>query len=161
MATKCECPDCMNRFAVNNAFRNESGWNVCCPVCGCIFDIDIEDFALPEGTLVQLKDGTQGRILRYYDDCTKFEDIRYDVQIDRNLGRELRCLNRSQFSIIGDWRLLRRTRYGIERVCHYPQNQEYGNVPCYNCADRTKCNADIFERLCRYEEIYGPLPEDR
>jgi len=48
-------------------------------------------------------------------------------------------------------RLLKRTKYGIERVCHYPESR-CGTAPCYNCPARTKCNADLFERLAEYED---------
>lgn len=48
-------------------------------------------------------------------------------------------------------RLLKRTEYGLERICHYPESQ-CGTAPCYNCPARNKCNADLFERLAEYED---------
>lgn len=45
-------------------------------------------------------------------------------------------------------RLLRRSGDCIERVCHYGHENR-----CYDCADRTKCNADIFDRLAHYEDL--------
>ena len=45
-------------------------------------------------------------------------------------------------------RLLRRNGDQIERVCHYGHENK-----CYDCADRTKCNADIFDRLAYYEDL--------
>lgn len=56
------------------------------------------------------------------------------------------------------WKKLKRTRYGIERICHYPQNMKGCNIPCYNCVDRAKCNADLYEQLAKYEDS-GITPE--
>lgn len=50
-----------------------------------------------------------------------------------------------------NWKLLKRTDFGIDRVCHYQ-----GKNKCYNCYDRAKCNADIFERLAQYEDTEMP-----
>lgn len=49
-------------------------------------------------------------------------------------------------------RLTKREDGYIRRVCHYPENQ-YGDSPCYNCIDRTRCNKDLFERLALYEDM--------
>lgn len=50
-----------------------------------------------------------------------------------------------------NWKLLKRNDFGIDRVCHYQ-----GKNKCYNCYERAKCNADIFERLTRYEDTEMP-----
>lgn len=57
--------------------------------------------------------------------------------------------------------LLKRDEFGgIERICNYPALN--GGVAvkgdCYNCTHKARCNADIFERLCRYEDS-GLEPE--
>ena len=53
-------------------------------------------------------------------------------------------------------RLTERNEFGIDRVCYYPKKMQ--NMTCYSCLDRTKCNADIFERLAEYEDT-GLSPE--
>ena len=45
-------------------------------------------------------------------------------------------------------RLTKRIGGGIDRVCHYGHAGK-----CYGCADRTKCNANIFDRLAHYEDL--------
>lgn len=51
--------------------------------------------------------------------------------------------------------LLKNRRGGVERICHYGHQ----DCTCYDCIDRTKCNADIFEKLAVYEEL-GKTPEE-
>lgn len=48
-------------------------------------------------------------------------------------------------------RLLIRTKYGLERICHYRESR-CGTAPCYNCPARGRCNSDIFERLADFED---------
>lgn len=52
-------------------------------------------------------------------------------------------------------RLTKRDEFGISRVCHYP-DKDVGTTligMCYGCTHRTRCNADIMERLAMYEDI--------
>lgn len=49
-------------------------------------------------------------------------------------------------------RLTQRREGYIIRVCHYPENQ-FADNSCLGCVDRTKCNADLFERLATYEDM--------
>lgn len=51
--------------------------------------------------------------------------------------------------------LLKHHRGGVERICHYGHLDN----TCYGCIDKTKCNADIFERLADYEQL-GKTPEE-
>ena len=52
--------------------------------------------------------------------------------------------------------LVKRTEYGIERVCHYyPEDEKM----CYGCVKRTQCNADLFECLASYQDS-GLSPEE-
>lgn len=48
-------------------------------------------------------------------------------------------------------RLTKRGDGFVERNCQYPQNLQ-GEMPCFNCIDRTKCNADLILRLAEYED---------
>lgn len=48
-------------------------------------------------------------------------------------------------------RLLKRTEFGLERICHYPESRD-GTAPCFNCPARGKCNSDIFNRLAAFED---------
>lgn len=47
---------------------------------------------------------------------------------------------------------------GIHRICNYTKNRE-GNVPCFNCVNKSKCTADILLKLTAYEEL-GYSPEE-
>lgn len=50
--------------------------------------------------------------------------------------------------------MIRLTKRGdgfVERNCQYPKNLQ-GEIPCYNCIDRVKCNADLILRLAEYED---------
>ena len=51
-------------------------------------------------------------------------------------------------------RLTKRDEFGISRVCHYPDRDGDKLLynPCYGYTHRTKCNADIFERLAQYDD---------
>lgn len=48
-------------------------------------------------------------------------------------------------------RLLKRTEFGLERICHYPESR-CGTAPCFNCPARDRCNSDAFERLADFED---------
>ena len=54
-------------------------------------------------------------------------------------------------------RLTKRCNDFIERNCQHPQNLQ-GEMPCFNCVDRTKCNSDLIARLVEYEDT-GLAPE--
>lgn len=49
-------------------------------------------------------------------------------------------------------RLTKRSDGYVERNCQYPENL-VGEIPCFNCTDRTKCNDDIFLKLAEYEDL--------
>ena len=148
----CTCPHCDIDFEFTGASKDNLGWHTGCPDCGGSFDIDIKDFLVSEGTMVKFDGNTTGLVWKVNDAyATEFAEIVYLVSYYVGVKPHIARLRRSQFELADDWRLLKRTKYGIERVCHYPKNQEWGNVPCYNCVDRVKCNHDIFERLAQYE----------
>lgn len=155
-----QCMNCDEWFEFDGASWDQyGGWHTGCPCCNSSFDIDIEDFVIPEGTLVRMKAAPgNGRVIKIdTNNVTEFQNINYLVEFDDNIGVWLRY---SQIEVVDDWRLLVRTpSNGIQRVCHFPKNKEYGNAPCYGCADRTKCNAAIFERLTTYEDS-GFTPEE-
>lgn len=73
-------------------------------------------------------------------------------------GENDTCRNNKEPKPKGIDRLLGKDGECVYRICHYPENQ-VGNAPCYGCADRAKCNHDIFERLAAYEES-GLSPEE-
>lgn len=153
MMTKFECRDCLEYFDFNTAAYDNGRWVTFCPNCKTPTPIDIEDYLVDIGTIVTMVNGETGTITGY--DTTKadnFDDIIYIV--DRGAGKSNCHAKRCCFKIEDTWKKLRRIPGGggIVRVCHYPRNQEYSNVPCYGCADRTKCNADIFETLAQYED---------
>lgn len=52
-------------------------------------------------------------------------------------------------------RLTKRGEFGISRVCHYPDKDGDASLigDCYGCTHRTRCNADIMERLAMYEDM--------
>ena len=56
------------------------------------------------------------------------------------------------------WRLTDRDEFGVGRVCRY-YAKDRGEILCYGCVQRTRCNADLIERLARYEDT-GLLPEE-
>lgn len=160
-----ECLDCGELNEMVSASRDELGWHTSCPHCGGSYDIDVEDFLLPNGTKVEMPDGTVG-IVDGNDSETsdEFDDINYYVcpimyTHEEVWSNHYRMHRRSELTLVEEWRLTRRYKDLVSRVCHYPRNEEYSNVPCYNCVDRTKCNADVFERLAQYEDS-GYKPED-
>jgi len=160
-----ECLDCGELNEMVSASRDELGWHTSCPHCGGSYDIDVEDFLLPNGTKVEMPDGTVG-IVDGNDSETsdEFDDINYYVcpimyTHEEVWSNHYRMHRRSELTLVEEWRLTRRYKDLVSRECHYPRNEEYSNVPCYNCVDRTKCNADIFERLAQYEDS-GYKPED-
>lgn len=155
----CTCPHCDTYFKLAGASKDSLGWHTICPDCGGSFDIDIADYVVPEGTLVGLRTGMKGFVSTFTDQyAADFEEIVYLITYRVGADERTARARRTEFEIIEDWRLLKRTEFGVERVCHYLANQEQSNVPCYNCIDRTRCNADIFERLVRYEDT-GLTPD--
>ncbi len=155
----CTCPHCDTGFEFTGASKDNLGWHTACPDCGGSFDIDIEDYLVPEGTMVKFNGGTTGFVWKVNDAyATELAEVVYLVSYYVGAKPHIARLRRNQFELADDWRLLKRTKYGIERVCHYPKNQEWGNAPCYGCADRVKCNHDIFERLAQYEDT-GLTPD--
>lgn len=160
-----ECMNCGELNEVRSASCDELGWHTTCSHCGGSYDIDIEDYLLPNGTRVKMPDDRFG-VIDGNDakNSEELEDINYYVCPVEHTHEEVWSnhyvmLRRCELSVAEEWRLTRRYKDLVSRVCHYPKNEEYSNVPCYNCVDRTKCNADIFERLAQYEDS-GFKPED-
>lgn len=148
----CDCPHCGKIFEFHGASKDKLGWCVTCPECGGSFDIDIEDYAVPPWLQVQFKNGEYGVVKTYIDHyATEFSDIVYMIEKYVGDGTQITRAKRDEFTIPGTWKKLRYNGYGYERVCHYPRNQDYSNVPCYGCPDRTKCNDDIYKTLAQYE----------
>lgn len=153
----CTCPYCDREFELTNASKDSMGWHTDCPRCGAKLDVDIEDYAVPQGTLVQFDGGLRGVVADFKDEyATELGEIVYLVNYRVGRTELSKRMRRCEFDLVEDWKLLKRTDYGIERVCHYPKNQEWSNAPCYNCCDRARCNADIFERLAKYEDTEMP-----
>jgi len=153
MKKYCDCLQCGEFFELTGASKDMLGWHTACPECGGSFDIDIEDYVVPAGTLVQLPSGEKGVVSDFRDEyAEEMGDILYLVTYRIGHKEHMVRARHSALTIIEDWRKTRRNELGIERVCHYPKNQEWSNVPCYNCVDLTRCNADIYERLAQYED---------
>ena len=153
-----ECDHCFKIVEAKYFFKLDSGWCFSCPECSAVVKVDdITDFLLPIGTKIQLCDGRYGVISAYvHSQASRFEDIRYKIILEE---KSVTTLPRSYFEVVRDWRLTQRIPKRVVRVCHYPTNQEYSNVPCYGCVDRTKCSADILERLAQYEDT-GLTPDE-
>lgn len=153
--TKCRCRNCDEYFDFTTAQQESGRWAAICPHCKHPNEIDIKDYLVPIGTQIQFTGGSfikgdTGTISGYiHENAGVFENILYII--DRGPNRVLCHAHRSNFEILPTWKKLRRVGDCLQRVCHYPRNQAYSNVPCYNCIDRTKCNADIFEALATYE----------
>ena len=157
-----ECDNCFEQVEAKDFFRKDLGWCCVCPKCGATIKIDdIADFLLPAGTKIKISDGRFGIIDSFRNPfANKFDDIEYEIRlINKNDLNNFTILARRHFEPVSDWRLTERTFARVVKVCHYPRNQDYSNVPCYNCVDRTLCNRDILERLARYEDT-GLLPEE-
>lgn len=149
------CENCDSRpiEALNCAKKINDTWYIVCPQCGSKSEFDIEDYLLPKGTEVQFNDGSRGTIAGFTDTgAATAQDILYIIAPE---GRQYR---RDAFVVKDTWKKLRRVEGGIQRVCHHPQNEEWSNAPCYNCVDRGRCNAELFERLAAYEDT-DMLPE--
>ena len=153
------CPDCGEYIPVLSADKDELGWHTSCPKCKGSFDIDVEDYLIAVGERVRTSDGKVGAIkeFRIPELHIDFDEVVYFVHF--GMSGYGTFYPRHELTQPADWRLTRRDQYGVQRECHYPRNREYGNVFCTNCVDRTKCNADIFERLAQYEDT-GLLPEE-
>ena len=143
----CTCDSCDNVFEVSDAEKDKAGkWFVICPRCGSWCEINIEDFLIPEGTLVRLADGSEGTIRSFSDDdAVSLKDVVYHI------GPNLGWYRRDAFEITETWKKLCHTGYGLQRVCHHPKNREQSSAPCYNCVDRARCNAELFDQLAAYE----------
>lgn len=143
------CEDCASTpvEVLKAAKKIGKHWFVICSVCGKEEKIDIEDYLIPEGTSVLLKSGECKTVSGYDDSIAKTaEEILYIL----NPGG-IRYLS-TDFQVEETWKKLRRTQYGLQRVCHHPKNEEWSNFPCYNCVERTKCNAELFDQLAAYED---------
>ena len=154
-----ECNNCLEYVEARDFFKKDSEWCCICPKCSAEIKIrDIEDFLLPPGTKIEISDGRFGIIDSWTGTSPdNFNDIEYNIRlIDDD---SFLTLSSKHFKLISDWRLTERTSSRVVKVCHYPKNQEYSNVPCYNCVDRAFCNRDILERLAAYEDS-GLRPDE-
>lgn len=57
---KVVCLQCGHRFQFTGASLDEIGWHTLCPSCNGSFDIDIEEYLVPEGTKVKMIEGGIG-----------------------------------------------------------------------------------------------------
>lgn len=79
MELELKCLNCGNEFY--DSISNDSlGWHGFCRNCNSSFDVDIEDYLVPDGTKVRFDDGRIG-IVDWNDneDTEEFEDINYCV----------------------------------------------------------------------------------
>lgn len=151
-----ECTNCGEIFAPKETINSNGKWFAECPECGKDTEFDVKDFLVPAGTLVKLTGPEPHRatiISNDHEKAATLDFVTYTLKYRVGCVEYTAQLRRDGFDIEKTWKKLRRHPDGsLERECHYPINQDYSNVPCYNCVDRTKCNADIFERLAQYED---------
>jgi len=77
--TKCLHCDAENRFT--EASRDGLGWHILCPGCDCSYDIDIEDFLIPNGTTVKFFGNGKGTVVgNNAKIAEEFKDIAYRVR---------------------------------------------------------------------------------
>jgi len=149
----CNCLTCDAYFEMKKAERRKGRWYASCPDCGCLAEIDIDDYVVPTGTYVKISPNHYGEIVKCsHKNAKDYSEILYLVLLEDDGEESTFWAKRSDFTLAEDWRKIRRDENGFHRVCHYPANQEYSNVPCYNCADRAKCSYDIYAQLNAYEE---------
>ena len=76
---KIKCLNCGNIFE-GTVSNDELGWHGYCEDCDSSFDVDIEDYLIPNGTKVRLFDGRIGIIDGNDNEETEeFEDINYYI----------------------------------------------------------------------------------
>lgn len=149
------CHQCDANSRVRDLEKIGGRWLFYCPICHISTEVNIEDFAIPMGTTVRFGEkpdevGTIQGILPHSSHLLSL--LTYKIRCENPMPYTIEVRADKLTVLEPSWKKLVRTDYGIQRVCHYPRNQEYGNAPCYNCADRTKCNADIFDTLAMYED---------
>lgn len=76
---RIKCWNCENEF--DGSISNDAfGWHSYCKRCDMSFDVDIEDYVVPNGTKVRFHDGRTGIVDGNDNEVTEeFEDINYYV----------------------------------------------------------------------------------
>ena len=79
MELELKCLNCGNEF-YDSISNDRFGWHGYCIDCHSSFDVDIDDYLVPDGTKVKFYDGRIG-IVDWNDneDTEEFEDINYCV----------------------------------------------------------------------------------
>lgn len=104
---KIKCWNCGNEF--NGSFSNdELGWHGYCEECDSSFDVDIEEYLIPNGTKVRLADGRIGIVDgNDEEESEKFEDINYyicpiEFTNEQYWSNHYVMLLRNEFEIVED-----------------------------------------------------------
>lgn len=79
MELELKCLNCGNEF-YDSVSNDRFGWHGYCTSCHSSFDVDIEDYLVPDGTKVRFHDGRIG-IVDWNDneDTEEYENINYCV----------------------------------------------------------------------------------
>lgn len=74
------CLNCGEVFNLTSASNDEMGWHILCPKCEGSFDVDIEKYLIPNGTIVKYS-GTKFGVIAGNNSETseEFENINYYV----------------------------------------------------------------------------------
>lgn len=79
MEFELKCLYCGNEF-YDSISNNRFGWQGYCRNCNSLFDVDIDNYLVPDGTKVKLPDGRIGIVDGNDEEVTEeFENINYFV----------------------------------------------------------------------------------
>ena len=78
-----KCLNCSNEFTVTESFQDISGWHSICPKCNNLFNIDIKQHLIPNGTHVYFNNDETKHIYivdgNDSEESDKFNDINYNL----------------------------------------------------------------------------------
>ena len=104
---KIKCWNCGNEF--DGSISNDGlGWHSYCEECDISFDIDVEEYLVPNGTKVKFADGRIGIVDGNDEEVTEeFEDINYYVcpiefTNEEYWSNHYIMLSRNEFEIVKD-----------------------------------------------------------
>lgn len=101
-----QCLNCGKIFHISSASKDEMGWHTTCPECMGSFDVDIEKYLIPNGTIVKLSISKYGVVDgNDADTSEEFDDINYYICPLEETYKEVwsndyKMLGRSEFSLL-------------------------------------------------------------
>lgn len=102
-----KCWNCGNEFE-GSLSNDELGWHGYCEECDSSFDVDIEEYLIPNGTKVRLVDGRIGIVDgNDEEESEEFEDINYyicpiEFTNEQYWSNHYVMLLRNEFEIVED-----------------------------------------------------------